>query len=185
MRHLGRLREWIVSGPRYMARVSGFLFFVTAFFITADVITRRLFQFSSQATDEISAFVLAVGSAWAFAHALATGGHVQVDVALSRLPKRAREWLNLVALIVLNLFLGLLVWRAWALVVTSYVFRAQSHSVYHFPLVWPQSLWAAGCTVFLATAIVMLAKALVDVAGGRQGPPATDGKGTPPAETGP
>ena len=51
-----------------------------ALFITFDVVARRFFGFSSQATIELTGYALAFGIAWGLAHALATRAHIRVDV---------------------------------------------------------------------------------------------------------
>ena len=53
-----------------MGYAAGWGFILCAAFITFDVIARRFFGFSSQATTEITGYALAFGISWALAHAL-------------------------------------------------------------------------------------------------------------------
>ena len=47
-------REQMTKSATMMARVSGWLFVAISLFITSDIITRKLFLFSSRATAEYS-----------------------------------------------------------------------------------------------------------------------------------
>ena len=73
-----------------MGYVAGWGFILCAAFITFDVIARRFFGFSSQATTELTGYALAFGISWALAHALTTRAHIRIDVLINHLPERLR-----------------------------------------------------------------------------------------------
>ncbi|MDB5383221.1 MAG: hypothetical protein JWO26_2853, partial [Rhodospirillales bacterium] len=89
-----------------MAHIAGWNYVACALFITFDIVGRSLFGFSSQATVEITGYMLAGGIAWGLAHTLAKRAHIRVDVLVNRLPPRRRAWLHILSL---ALLLGLAV----------------------------------------------------------------------------
>ena len=81
-----------------MGYVAGWGFILCAAFITFDVIARRFFGFSSQATTELTGYALAFGIAWALAHTLTTRAHIRIDVLINHLPDRLRYPMHLLSL---------------------------------------------------------------------------------------
>ena len=81
-----------------MGYVAGWGFILCAAFITFDVIARRFFGFSSQATTELTGYALAFGISWALAHALTTRAHIRIDVLINHLPDRLRFPMHLLSL---------------------------------------------------------------------------------------
>ena len=81
-----------------MGYVAGWGFILCAAFITFDVIARRFFGFSSQATTELTGYALAFGISWALAHALTTRAHIRIDVLINHLPDRLRYPMHLLSL---------------------------------------------------------------------------------------
>lgn len=153
---LDRLRRSIDRVGHLMSCVAGWLFVVTALFITFDVISRRFFGFSSQATVELTGYMLAFGIAWGLTDTLTTRAHIRVDVLLARLPVGARAYMHALALAFLA-FLGyFLVWRCWGVVGDAWLFGARDSSALATPLIVPQGLWALGITIFFVLTVVML-----------------------------
>ena len=163
--------RWIgdkaVALSRFGTMLGGWLYLLTALYITSDVFTRRYLGFSTKATDEVSTYVIAGAAAWSMSYALKKKDHVRMDVLLVKLPLVVQGYLNLLSLVVLNGVLTVLVWRMWSVVMESFRFHSRAATIYQTPLAWPQLIWAAGFTTFLVLAIVMLLEALLDVARGR------------------
>ncbi|MGH7311281.1 MAG: TRAP transporter small permease subunit [Candidatus Rokuibacteriota bacterium] len=80
-----------------MSCVAGWLFVVAALFVSFDVISRKFFGFSSQATVELTGYMLAFGIAWGLTDALTTRSHIRVDVLLAHLPVGARAYMHALA----------------------------------------------------------------------------------------
>jgi TRAP-type C4-dicarboxylate transport system permease small subunit len=149
-------REWIERLGHLMSAAAGWLFVVCAFFVSADVIGRKFFGISSQATVEVTGYMLAFGIAWGLTDALTTRSHIRVDVLVMRLPVGLRAYMHVLALAflaVLNLFLA---WRCWAVVNESWLFGARDSSALSTPLIIPQGLWTLGITVFFLLSVVLL-----------------------------
>jgi TRAP-type C4-dicarboxylate transport system permease small subunit len=136
-------------------------------FITFDVVSRRFFGFNSQATTEISSYLLAFGIAWGLAHALTLKGHIRVDVFIQRLPSLPRACLHALALLFLAVLAWLLARRSYDVVAESIEFNARDISAASIPLVIPQGLWAFGIGVFFLLVVLRLLAVALLLATGR------------------
>jgi TRAP-type C4-dicarboxylate transport system permease small subunit len=152
---LEQTRAGIESAGGVMSAVAGWLFVVCALFVSFDVLSRKFFGFSSQATVELTGYMLAFGIAWGFTEALTSRAHIRVDVLVSRMPLGLRGYMHALALTFLAVLGFFLTWRGWSIVYESWEFGARDSSALTIPLVVPQGLWAAGITVFFALVVVM------------------------------
>lgn len=152
-----------------MGYVAGWGFLAISALITFDVLGRRFFGISTQATTELSGYALAFGMAWGLAHTLSMRAHVRIDVVVNLFPPRIRQWLHLLSLGFLGVLTGYLFYGAWTLVEESMLFNATDISVIRTPLAIPQGLWAAGIGVFFVLIIALFVEALLLVLAGRTG----------------
>jgi TRAP-type C4-dicarboxylate transport system permease small subunit len=162
-------RRAVAALGTLMGYVAGWGFIACAAFITFDVIARRFFGFSSQATTELTGYALAFGISWALAHALTQRAHIRIDVLINHLPARLRIPMHLLSLAALAVFMGFIAKGAYDLVDESVLFRATDISVLHTPLWIPQGLWAFGIGVFLLLILLMLAEGALLTLAGRGG----------------
>lgn len=142
--------------------MSGGLFLLTSFYITADVIGRKFFHISSAVTDEMGGYALALGGMWALAYTLRTGGHVRIDILLPYLPPRVQALLNYAALACMGFFTSMVAWYAWRLALDSFSGSAKAMSFVQTPLFVPQSLMAVGFSVLGLEAIAILVVGLFE-----------------------
>jgi TRAP-type mannitol/chloroaromatic compound transport system permease small subunit len=140
--------------------LGGVMLFVAAAVVTGEVLLRKglgalvgtSFVFSG--SDEISAYLFAVGTSWSMAHVLVTRGHVRIDALYGHLGPRTRAVLDLFALIILALFVGALLERAWDTAITSYTEEIRSNTPLRLPLAVAQLPWCGGIALF-ALALVL------------------------------
>jgi len=160
-------RRVVAALGTMMGYVAGWGFILCAAFITFDVIARRFFGFSSQATTEITGYTLAFGIAWALAHALTTRAHIRIDVLINRLPDRLRYVMHLLSLAALGVFIAFIAKGMYDLVDESILFRATDISVLRTPLWIPQGLFAFGIAMFLLLIVLLFVECLLLVVAGR------------------
>ena len=150
--------------------VGGALLFAAAAIVSAEVLSRKGLgpllgpQFMFSGSDEISAYLFAVGTSLSLAHVLVTRGHVRIDALYQHLGRRTRVHLDLLALIVLAIFVAALLERAWDVASTSAVEQIRSNTPLRIPLAWAQMPWLGGIALFalaLALAILRTVAALV------------------------
>jgi TRAP-type C4-dicarboxylate transport system permease small subunit len=147
---------------RWMGACAGWLFVGCACFITFDVIARRFFGFSTQSGIELSGYMLGIGIAWGLASALEARAHVRIDVLIQKVPAGLRRYLHWLALAMLAVFAGFLVYGAWQTTMESWDFKATDNSLLKTPLIIPQGLWLIGLGVFaLMTVLRLLEVALL------------------------
>ena len=161
------LSDRLVRVGNAMGDLAGWAYLVCAFFITFDVVSRRLLGFSSRGTVEISGYLLAFGITWGLACALSARGHIRVDVLVMRFPLRLRAYAHALALALLAVFGALLALRAWGVVQESWELGARETSALTIPLVIPQAPWAVGLTVFAILAAVLLLRTFLLLLRGR------------------
>lgn len=167
LRAVRALRRATAAVAALMAHVAGWAYVACALFITFDVVARAFLGFSSQATVEVTGYLLAGGIAWALAHTLFRRAHIRVDVFVNRLPVRLRAPLHVLALTLLTALSVLFVWAAWELVDESALFDAHDNSALRLQLVWPQGIWAFGISAFVLSCFVLLLEAVLALVAGQ------------------
>lgn len=140
--------------------LGGAMLFAAAAIVTAEVLLRKglgavlgsSFVFSG--SDEISAYLFAVGTSWSMAHVLITRGHVRIDALYGMFGQRTRVLMDLFALLVLAVFAGALLERAWDVASTSYVENIRSNTPLRLPLAWAQIPWFGGIALFFVALVL-------------------------------
>ena len=142
--------------------LAGAMYVVLAFFITYDVLARKwgalLGLPTTQVTDEISGYMLALAATWGLAYALRCGSHVRIDVVFPYLSPRLKVVADFLAFLLMALFAAIVAWKIWALVVDSWQAGMRSSTYLLTPLYVPQLILGVGFTLLaLAATFVALA----------------------------
>ena len=145
----------------------GVLVLLAAILIGIDVLMRKFFSASIGGADELSGYALALGTAWALAATLIERAHIRIDSLYVLLPRRLRFALDVVGLVLLIAFFGLIAWHGWSVVAQSWVAGSRSQSALQTPTVIPQFIWLLGLTVFVAIGILLLVHAVMLAARGQ------------------
>ena len=159
--------------------LAGAVYVVLAFFITYDALARKwgaaLGVPTTQVTDEISGYMLALAATWGLAYALRSGSHVRVDVLFPYFAPRLRAAADVIAMLLMALFAGVVSWKIWALVADSWQSGLRSSTYLLTPLYVPQLILGVGFTLLTLAALCL---ALAMLAGWR----ATGSPAAEPAE---
>ena len=155
----------LITLARKIARAGtwfgGGLLVVAALIIGVEVVIRKAFSLSIGGADELSGFALAIGSAWSFAFALMDRAHVRIDSLYVVLPTRLCAFLDVLGLMALTGFMALVTWFGYGVFEKSWEFGARTMSPLAPPLAVPQALWVLGLVMFMAVALLLLARALI------------------------
>ena len=151
---------------RYAIWIGGALVLASAILVSVDVLLRKLLLISLGGADELSGYAFAIGTAWALAFTLLRRANVRVDALYIHLPQVVCAVLDILALLVLGLFIALLTWQAWTVLETSLAFDAHATTPLATPLWIPQALWLAGLCLFVFTIVPLLLRALFALCGG-------------------
>ena len=150
-RRIARLGAWL----------GGLLLIASALLVGVEVVIRKAFSLTIGGADELSGFALAISTSWALAFALLERAHIRINSLYVHLPVRLRALLDLLGLGAFTGFIALVAWHGFGVFATSYGYGARSLSPLGVPLVLPQALWVLGFLMFLAVALVLLARALL------------------------
>jgi TRAP-type C4-dicarboxylate transport system permease small subunit len=164
---LDRALSKVVSLSALLGLLAGWGYLGTAVLITSDIVTRRFLGFNTQATTELSGYMLAIGISFSLAHTLASKGHIRVDAALMRFPLRIRAYLHVVAVGVLASLATLMALRAWDVAVESWELGSIDRTPLAIPLVVPQAIWTFGFVVFAVLGVFLFVWALINLMLGR------------------
>ncbi|BAS27936.1 TRAP transporter small permease subunit [Limnochorda pilosa] len=151
---------------RFAVWVCGVALFGTAGLIGVEVLVRKLFRISTQGATEISGYVLAACTAWALADALLAKSHVRVDLVLRRVGRRTRAFLDLVALLMLALFVAPLAHFAFRVVTLSVTRGATANTTLATPLWIPQGIWTVGIVWFLLIIVLLILRVAIAIGRG-------------------
>jgi TRAP-type mannitol/chloroaromatic compound transport system permease small subunit len=145
------LDRWLSAArivSRWAARCAGAAIFVSAAVVSVDVLGRKFLSLSVGGADEISGYAFAIATSWALAFVLLERANVRVDALYIHLPKPVMALLDLVALLMLGLFVLLLGWFAGRVLEDSLLFATKANTPLGTPQWIPQSLWLAGFGLF-------------------------------------
>lgn len=149
------LHAYFLRITRFAVWIGGAMMLLAAFMVSVDVIGRKFFGLTVGGADEISGYLFAVATAFAFPYAALHRANVRIDVIYMHLPARLRGFLDLIALGLLLAFALLVTWRS--LVTVGITWANQSHSItpLHTPLILPQGAWVLGWIMFSLTLVFL------------------------------
>jgi TRAP-type mannitol/chloroaromatic compound transport system permease small subunit len=162
--------------------LAGAMYVVLAFFITYDVLARKWGTSvglpTTQVTDEISGYMLALAATWGFAYTLRSDGHVRVDVLFPYMARRVRAAVDFLALVLMAVFASVISWKIWTLVADSLESDIRSSTYMLTPLYIPQGILGIGFSLLALAALVM---AVASLAGWKLPAAAVERSAEPPA----
>lgn len=141
------------------ALAGGLLMLAAAVLVSVDVIVRKLANVTLGGADELSGYALAIGSTWSFAFVLLNRGNVRIDALYDHLSAPLAAACDLLAVLALLAFGGVVAWHGWGVVAQSWASNSHSNSSLAVPLVVPQALWWAGYAWFVACGLLLLVRA--------------------------
>ena len=155
--------SWVA---RVFAWIGGAMIMVAALIVSTEVICRKLLALPFSGSDEVGAYLFAVGTSWSMAFVLVTRGHVRIDALYGGFSPFVRAVLDLVALVGLAVLVIALADRAWELVSDNLSGWNRSNTPLRVPLAYPQLPWFFGFALFLlAMTIAVLRSSVAMVRG--------------------
>jgi TRAP-type mannitol/chloroaromatic compound transport system permease small subunit len=157
----------VAGVSRFFAWVAGALILFSALLVSTDVVLRGLFNLSALNSFELSTYAFAASVTLGHAYALISRSHIRIEVAYMQLPRRIRDYLDIVSIILLAGSAVMLVYFAFRTLQFSYKIGAHSNSALAVPLVVPQGIWFFGLALFALTACWLTVQALFHLVTGR------------------
>ena len=143
--------------------VGGALMIFAAFMVTLDVLLRKFLSVTLGGADEISGYLFAIATVWAFSYAALHRVNVRIDALYTHFPRPLRAALDLLGLALLTGFVLLLTWRATLLFTDTVENWSRSITPLQTPLAIPQSLWLAGLLLFSFTLVLIMTASVVAI----------------------
>ena len=116
--------------------------------LVAASITTRLLRIYVGGLTEGAGYAMAAAGTFGLAYTFGTGGHIRVDLVLSRLSAKARNVAEFIALVLTTVALGYLAWFMVRMVRISWKFGDLSDGSDGLPLWLPQFPAALGFSIF-------------------------------------
>jgi TRAP-type C4-dicarboxylate transport system permease small subunit len=161
VRSLDRSIQWVCEKA---ALVCGAMLIASAIYVSADLIARKILNLSLVGANEISGYVLAVSTAWAFSYTLLKRSHIRIDVFYRYLPIRWQAVIDVLAVATLAGFAAIFAWYANRYFWQVWGRGTRSITSLALPLWIPMLAWYAGWIAFLIVSVfltVMSARAFV------------------------
>ena len=155
-----KLQGSLESTARAVAIAGGAAMTFAAFMVTGDVIARKFFGATMRGSDEITGYIFAASTTWAYAHCVFTRSNIRIDAAYLLAGKRTRALLDVVGLSLLAYYIFLLTGSAYTVVIESWEFNYTAQTPMATPLWIPQAFWFAGLAFMMICLGFLLVRAL-------------------------
>jgi len=155
---LGMRTSTVVLDRAYLAMgwICGMELLLLGFFITYQVIARKVGWVQAPATDVMSGYVLAMAATWSFSYSLRSGSHVRIDVMLPFMGVRTRRLADLAALASVAFLASITAWKMWVVILRNYDRHVVTNDYPLTPLWIPKIVVGLGFAFLGFTAIHMM-----------------------------
>ena len=137
--------EWI---SRRAVWVGGAALLAAAVMVTLDVLSRKFLNVTMSGADEISGYVFAASTTWAYSFCLLHRANIRIDALYNFLPRWVCAALDAVAVLLLLIYNSELARRAWNAFTESWDKDSVSITTLATPQWIPQFFWASGLVFF-------------------------------------
>jgi len=153
-RFLKKLSLWAVW-------VAGLALLICALMVTVDVLCRKFFSVTMSGSDEISGYVFAAGTTWAYSYCLLNRSNVRIDALYNFLPVGLRAVLDVFGVALLLFYMSFLTRKAFDVFWTSWTGNSISNTTLLTPLWIPQLAWFLGLVLFVLCLCFVLLYTLI------------------------
>ena len=129
--------------------VGGAALLLSAIMVTLDVFARKLFGITISGSDEISGYVFAAGTTWAYSYCLFTRANIRIDALYNVLNLRTKALLDMLGVLLLLYYIFLLFTNAWGMFAENWEFDSTAQTTLATPLWIPQIFWISGLCFFM------------------------------------
>ena len=164
-----RLLQGMRTSTRYLDRVylvmgwiCGLELLLLGFFITYQVVARKVGWVQAPATDVMSGYVLAMAATWSFSYSLRSGSHVRIDVMLPFMGTNTRKVADLAALAAVAFLASITAWKMWVTIINNYERHVVTNDYPLTPLWIPKLVVGIGFSALGFTAIHMMIAVLAE-----------------------
>jgi len=150
----------IARTAQILVWVCGSALIVMSFVITVEALMRKFLSHSFGGVDEITAYVFAVTTTFAFPFAILQRANIRIDILRNLFGRHVRLALDVLAWAAFTLVFALIAYRACALALQSYEEGARSITPLRSYLAIPQGFWALGLVASVLASLSLAIRAL-------------------------
>jgi TRAP-type mannitol/chloroaromatic compound transport system permease small subunit len=154
MRAFGRQSDAVYKA---MGLICGIEMLFLGFFITYQVVARKIGWAMAPATDVMSGYILAMSATWAFSYSLRSGAHVRIDALLPFMGQRTRWLADFLALGAVAFFTSVTAWKIWVTIINNYERHTLTNDYPLTPIWIPKLVIGIGFSLLGFTALQMMA----------------------------
>lgn len=137
--------------------IAGLALLGAAVLVTVDVLCRKFLGLTVSGSDEISGYVFAAGTTWAYSYALLHRSNVRIDALYNIFPLWLKAVLDVVGVSLLLVYMAIQTFYAVDVFLESWKFDSVAVTTLATPLWIPQLLWVIGLLMFMVTLIFVAA----------------------------
>ena len=161
MQVLDSIHGYLKTIATWAVWVAGMALLLCAVMVTVDVLFRKFFSMTMSGSDEISGYVFAASTTWAYSYCLLNRSNVRIDVLYNFLPIKIRAVLDVIGIALLLYYMAFLTRKAFDVFWTSWTGNSVSTTTLLTPLWIPQLAWFLGLFLFVITLSFMLLYTLI------------------------
>ena len=152
------------------------------FLIAAGVIARYVFNSPFLFVEEYSGYLFVLVVCWGLAFTLKDGGHIKVELVVSRLPARIVKWLELAAYVMATAYTIMFTVQLLGMARRSFALNAYAYGAMHTPLGPAQLIMVIGVGALALEFVVETAGKIRALLNGEPGSVVTEDGGLISAE---
>lgn len=158
---LGAIHARLEIYSKYLVWVGGASLMLAAIIVTFDVLSRKFTGFTISGSDEISGYVFAGSTTWAYSYCLLHRSNVRIDAIYNILPRPVTATLDVIGLSLLLYYMWFMTSTSVLAFLESWRLGSVSITTLETPQWIPQLFWAGGLVMFFFTLIFVTLYALV------------------------
>ncbi|MEM7423175.1 MAG: TRAP transporter small permease, partial [Pseudomonadota bacterium] len=161
MRQLAIIHSFLERVSLWAVWAGGLALMLSAIMVTIDVLSRKYLNVTMSGSDEITGYVFAGATTWAYAYCLMHRSNIRIDALYNVLPRIVRAVLDVAGLVALLFFMGYFTSKAVGVFEESWVNNSVSVTTLLTPLWIPQLVWLSGLIFFNITLIFMIVQTVL------------------------
>ncbi|MBS1256685.1 MAG: hypothetical protein MAG581_02511 [Deltaproteobacteria bacterium] len=143
-----RLLHFVDKLNRGMALVAAVMLGLTVLLILLEIFLWNAFKSTTLIADEYSAYALAILVFWGAGYTLREGGHIRIELILSKLSQPLANWIEFLATSTATCFMAYLLYYLCRMVFSTWSYASTSGTLTNTPIWVPQFIMVLGATAF-------------------------------------
>ncbi len=148
-----RIYDCLERISRVAVWVGGAALLLAAIMVTLDVLSRKILGVTMSGSDEITGYVFAASTSWAYSYCLLNRANIRIDAVYGLFPRSVQAALDVIGTLLLLVFMGVLTERAIFTLKNSIEYESVSVTTLTTPLWVPQLFWVSGLVLLMVTLV--------------------------------